>query len=78
MYVYESYYVLIKKGSLNYFLTEDKTYTKQLERSMKFSSWDEALKQIEVYKEIEEDEFYSGDFIVHNELEAKKIETSIN
>lgn len=77
MLLYHRYYVLGQKNRKDYFLTEDKTYTNQLERAEKFSTRKSAQNMIDSYREIETEEEYSGDYYVHHDIEVRTVEITI-
>jgi hypothetical protein len=77
MFVYEQYHVLGKIGDKDSFLTEDKTYTKQLEYCLKFKTPEAAQAQINTFKEDETDDEYTGDHSVHHEIEVRTVKTTV-
>lgn len=75
---YKEFYVLVKSDEPNWFLTEDKTFTIDLDRAETFESEEEANEIITAYKLIEQDDDFSGDYSVHNIIRVAKVTITVN
>lgn len=76
--IHHSYYILGNKDDINQFLTEDKTFTTSLSSAEEFLSEEDAQELINTYKENEKDEYYTGDYLISNQLVIRNVDITIS
>jgi hypothetical protein len=73
MYIYDNYFVITHEENERYFLTEDCTFTTQLNCALKFVTNTKAAEHILNLNKLEEDDDFSGDYKIANKLEIKEV-----